>query len=354
MQNYTQYDAQFITMQWNFKHGFPREIQLELISSSTTRTLHLLKQKTLMQTQEDHSNQTQALNSDSLKVDLVVKQNSCSEKEDSNSENASNKLVPTLQRYTTLNTWVKIKKSVAEEQRHLRHMKVRVNKRQMQMQESKIDTGKAVDADLISDPFIRRANCRRTDNIFAANNAELKAPQIPEKVFAIAALKNDLRKLKGNSVDTKFDKTSVLGKPVLPSLRNQSVVRQPNAFKSARAQMSKQRQDLTEIRFSPTKTSAVYEKTSSRSDLKVETPQPRTTVSTEVHQAAETVTTSNELDLLFGPLFDEYLNGENQVVLKSSAVTTADASDKRQQQPDSTSSTSTLATSVTADGNFDL
>ncbi|GKC45499.1 hypothetical protein Tco_1063221 [Tanacetum coccineum] len=64
-----------------------------------------------------------------------------------------------------------------------------------------------------------------------ANNAELKA-QIQEKVFAIAALKNDLRKLKGNSVDTKFDKTSVLGKPVLPSLRNQSVVRQPNAFKS--------------------------------------------------------------------------------------------------------------------------
>ncbi|GJY19789.1 hypothetical protein Tco_0392355 [Tanacetum coccineum] len=73
-----------------------------------------------------------------------------------------------------------------------------------------------------------------------ANNAELKA-QIQEKVFAIAALKNDLRKLKGNSVDTKFDKTSVLGKPVLPSLRNQSVVRQPNAFKSARAQMLKQR-----------------------------------------------------------------------------------------------------------------
>ncbi|GKD24328.1 hypothetical protein Tco_1230542 [Tanacetum coccineum] len=81
---------------------------------------------------------------------------------------------------------------------------------------------------------------------------------------------------------------------------------------------------------------------------------PRTTVSTEVHQAAETVTTSNELDVLFGPLFDEYFNGENQVVLKSSAVTTTDASNKRQQQPDSTSSTSTLATTVTANGNFDL
>ncbi|GJY01446.1 retrovirus-related pol polyprotein from transposon TNT 1-94 [Tanacetum coccineum] len=84
---------------------------------------------------------------------------------------------------------------------------------------------------------------------------------------------------------------------------------------------------------------------------------PRTTVSTEVHQAGETVTTSNELILLFCneiPLFDEYLNGENQVVLKSSAVTTTDASNKRQQQPDSTSSTSTLATTVTANGNFDL
>ncbi|GJW00903.1 hypothetical protein Tco_1556154 [Tanacetum coccineum] len=61
-----------------------------------------------------------------------------------------------------------------------------------------------------------------------------------------------------------------------------------------------------------------------------------------------------QLESLFDPLFDEYFNGENQVVSKSPAVTTADASDKRQQQPDSTSSTSTLVTSVTADGNFDL
>ncbi|GKG08910.1 hypothetical protein Tco_0334742, partial [Tanacetum coccineum] len=73
-----------------------------------------------------------------------------------------------------------------------------------------------------------------------------------------------------------------------------------------------------------------------------------------VHQVAETVTTSNELDLIFGPLFDEYFNGENQVVLKSSAVTTTDASNERQQQPGSTSSTSTLATTVSANGNFDL
>ncbi|GJX75475.1 hypothetical protein Tco_0314070 [Tanacetum coccineum] len=94
--------------------------------------------------------------------------------------------------------------------------------------------------DLYDSIKITRSKTTEQTTSFLANNVELKA-QIQEKVFAIAALKNDLRKLKGNSVDIKFDKTSVLGKPVLQSLRNQSVVRQPNAFKSARAQMSKQR-----------------------------------------------------------------------------------------------------------------
>ncbi|GJV99844.1 retrovirus-related pol polyprotein from transposon TNT 1-94, partial [Tanacetum coccineum] len=74
-----------------------------------------------------------------------------------------------------------------------------------------------------------------------------------------------------------------------------------------------------------------------------------------VPQADETVITSfNELDMLFSLMFDEYFTGATTVVSKSSDVTTADASDKRQQQPDSTSSTSTLATTVSADGNFDL
>ncbi|GJT64290.1 hypothetical protein Tco_1015770 [Tanacetum coccineum] len=66
------------------------------------------------------------------------------------------------------------------------------------------------------------------------------------------------------------------------------------------------------------------------------------------------MTSMIELESLFGPSFDEYFNGENQVVSKPSVVTTAEASDKRQQQPDSTSSTSTLATTVSTDGNFDL
>nr|GEY99940.1 hypothetical protein [Tanacetum cinerariifolium] len=42
-------------------------------------------------------------------------------------------------------------------------------------------------------------------------------------------------------------------------------------------------------------------------------------------------TTSNELDLLFSPMFDELLNGSSKVVSKSSAVSAADAPNQRQQ-----------------------
>nr|GFB84685.1 hypothetical protein [Tanacetum cinerariifolium] len=51
-----------------------------------------------------------------------------------------------------------------------------------------------------------------------------------------------------------------------------------------------------------------------------------------VPQAAGTVTMSNELDLLFSMMFDGLLNGSTQVMLKSFAVTTADAPNKCQQQ----------------------
>nr|GEV45968.1 Gag-Pol polyprotein [Tanacetum cinerariifolium] len=50
-----------------------------------------------------------------------------------------------------------------------------------------------------------------------------------------------------------------------------------------------------------------------------------------VSHGDKTVTTLNELDLLFSPMFDELLNGPSQVVSKSSAVTTADECIQRQQ-----------------------
>ncbi|GJW42468.1 hypothetical protein Tco_0071267 [Tanacetum coccineum] len=446
MQNYTRYDAQSFYDAMIFNMDSLGKYMLELILHQQ-RTPQLLKQKKLMQTQEDHSNPIPALNVDSLKVDLVVIQNTCSEKEDSNSETASSKLVKEcslnsetkdvhaikykmskakercMEYFRSLHShlqvlskdglkgtriehgfkrafmslfgqdvdtftstmllnidqlqkqldkdefqevgsmtafWVvnnkfqkfidskftldydsqmtdtyfveytrievkhfrdtllqhlgNVKKSIAERTRHQRQYERRVNKRQMQPQESKIDMGKALDNGLVviesngtesevqddssrsrndtdaddadikpiydEEPMlsnkakiekeidvletmnielehsvaklrkenetlkqhykdlydsikITRSKTTEQTTSLLANNVELKA-QIQEKVFAIDALKNDLRKLKGNSIDTKFDKTSVLEKPVLQSPRNQSVVRQPNAFKSER------------------------------------------------------------------------------------------------------------------------
>ncbi|GJW99220.1 hypothetical protein Tco_0181028 [Tanacetum coccineum] len=85
----------------------------------------------------------------------------------------------------------------------------------------------------------RAKNIEHTTSLIA-NNDKFKA-QLQEKGFAIAALKNELRKLTGNSVNTKFAKSSILGKPALQPRRNQSVVRQPTAFKSERPRISKQR-----------------------------------------------------------------------------------------------------------------
>ncbi|GJU55045.1 hypothetical protein Tco_1228759 [Tanacetum coccineum] len=335
IQKYTRFDDQ------SFKDSMIRHMDsigkyiLDIILHQQW-TPHLLKQKNLIQ-DVDTFTSTMLLNIDQLQKQLD---------KDEFQEDGSMAAFWVVKHFrdTLLQHMGNVKKFVAERTRHQRQYDRRVNKRQMQTQESKIDTGKAVDADLVvtersgtesevQDDSSRSGNDTDAEdadirpiydeepmaevqltakcNIFAigqqhteqpkiineakikkeidvletmnielehnvaklrkenetlkkhykdlydsikitrsktieqttsllANNADLKA-QIQEKVFAIAALKNDLRKLKGNSVDTKFAKTSVLGKPVLQSLRNQSVVRQPNAFKSERPQMSKQR-----------------------------------------------------------------------------------------------------------------
>nr|GFD50711.1 hypothetical protein [Tanacetum cinerariifolium] len=51
-----------------------------------------------------------------------------------------------------------------------------------------------------------------------------------------------------------------------------------------------------------------------------------------VSHGDKTVTTLNDLDLLFSPMFDELLHGPSQVVSKSSAIPTVDESIQRQQQ----------------------
>nr|GEX79300.1 actin-binding, cofilin/tropomyosin type [Tanacetum cinerariifolium] len=87
---------------------------------------------------------------------------------------------------------------------------------------------------------ITRAKTIEHTTSLIAQNAEFKA-QLQERGFAIAALKNELRKLTGNSMNTKFAKSSISGKPVLQPHRNQLVVRQPTVFKSERPRISKPR-----------------------------------------------------------------------------------------------------------------
>ncbi|GJT50413.1 hypothetical protein Tco_0976570 [Tanacetum coccineum] len=64
--------------------------------------------------------------------------------------------------------------------------------------------------------------------------------QIQKKGVCNCSIKNELRKLIGNSVNTKFAKPSILGKPVLQPHINQFVVRQQTAFKSERLKISKE------------------------------------------------------------------------------------------------------------------
>ncbi|GJT22206.1 hypothetical protein Tco_0892143 [Tanacetum coccineum] len=77
-------------------------------------------------------------------------------------------------------------------------------------------------------------------NIFATGQYHIEQPEFnnegevdqnAEQCHDIS-LKNKLRKLTRNSVNTKFAKPSILGKPVLQPHRNQFVVRQLTTFKS--------------------------------------------------------------------------------------------------------------------------
>ncbi|GJU11751.1 hypothetical protein Tco_1134147 [Tanacetum coccineum] len=350
-----------------------------------------------------------------------------------------------------------VKKSVAERTRHQRQYDRRVHKRQLQTHESKIDTGKAVDADLVviessviesevQDDGSRSGNDTDADdadirpiydeervqltvecNIFAigqqhteqpeiinegrvdqsktieqttsllANNADLKA-QIHEKVFAIDALKNNLRKLKGHTKKKTQERDRNSKTSVMPSARFQCTAddskqkprsnnqtsrslpvskssREVNSHAKIQSHKTRNsnkpvdqkshtqkpgRQIFTRDRFSPNKTFAVYEKTSTRSDIRWK-PTGRIFKSVGLRW----IPTGKTFDSCTGKVDSKLTHDSNvdipnihesKQTLDLSAVfrcSTADASDKRQQQPDSTSSTSTLET-VTADGNFDL
>nr|GEZ60991.1 actin-binding, cofilin/tropomyosin type [Tanacetum cinerariifolium] len=175
-----------------------------------------------------------------------------------------------------------VKKSIDERSQLKREYDSWVNERQMQATEKKVDTSKALDAssadtesrqqsqflkeksneakvkhdidvietinielehkvakllkenetlkksykELFDSIKTTRAKATEHTTSLIATNDTFKA-QLQEKGFAIAALKKELRKSTGNSVNTKFARSSILGKPMSQPLRNQSVVRQP-------------------------------------------------------------------------------------------------------------------------------
>ncbi|GJT57162.1 hypothetical protein Tco_0992216 [Tanacetum coccineum] len=90
MQKYRRFDAQSFKDAMICNMDSIGKYMLDIILHQQW-TPHLLKQKKLMQIKEDHSNPIPSLNIDSLKVDLVLIQNTCSEKEDTNSKTASSK-----------------------------------------------------------------------------------------------------------------------------------------------------------------------------------------------------------------------------------------------------------------------
>ncbi|GJY60332.1 retrovirus-related pol polyprotein from transposon TNT 1-94 [Tanacetum coccineum] len=59
------------------------------------------------------------------------------------------------------------------------------------------------------------------------------------------------------------------------------------------------------------------------------------------------IASDRDIEMLSGLMFNEYFNGATQVVSKSSAVTTVDASNKRQQQNTTLSTSTTVAVDLT-------
>ncbi|GKB92606.1 hypothetical protein Tco_0964878 [Tanacetum coccineum] len=84
--------------------------------------------------------------------------------------------------------------------------------------------------------------------------SDLKA-QLKDKTIANAKMRKNWNKMKGKGVDTSFGKPSILGRPLLQTIRNQPVVRQPTAFKSERSQSSKTRNSSKRMSFQSPKES---------------------------------------------------------------------------------------------------
>ncbi|GJR07464.1 hypothetical protein Tco_0790116 [Tanacetum coccineum] len=180
-----------------------------------------------------------------------------------------------------------VKKSVAERTRHQRQYERRVNKRQMQTQESKIDTGKALDADLVDTESIRTGS---TVQVITVGQQHTEQPEIIVEGWACTQIQTTTDDSKPNPrsnnqtsrslpVSTSSRVTIIMAVPKQITLRVLVLFQIPNfahPIDHNRNKLVDQkshtqkpgRQIFIGHRFSPNTTSAVYEKTSPRSDLR--------------------------------------------------------------------------------------
>nr|GEX82417.1 hypothetical protein [Tanacetum cinerariifolium] len=369
MHRYTRFDAQSLKDVMIYTMDSIGKYMLEIILHQQW-TPHLLKQKKLMQTQEDHSNPIRALNTQESKIDmgkavnddLVVTESSGPELEvqddnsrpgnDTDADDADIRPIYDEEPMATiqLTAEYEAKKKTQERDRNAKTSVMTPVRFQSTVDDSK--------------PKPRSTN-HSSRSLHMSKSSCVTITAMPKADHSKSPRSENLR------AKIQSHKTRDRNKPVDQKSHTQILGRQI----------------FTGHMFFPNKTSVVYEKISPRSDLsKVESEPPHgsnvdiskineckqtldlsagTSINVSKEQSLDVcaevpstdtivMTSMIELESLFDPSFNEYFDGENRVVSKPSAVTTADTSDKRQQQPDLTSSTSSLATTVTADGNFDL
>nr|GEU78853.1 hypothetical protein [Tanacetum cinerariifolium] len=165
----------------------------------------------------------------------------------------------------------------------------------------------------------------------------------------------DIRPIYDEDPMAEFAKLSILGKSVLQPHRNQAVVRQPTAFKFKRPRLSKPRfssqvdvnNDLPKpvtTHYFPRQKEYAFAKlhqmiapSSSSSKLRIHKhnnePSSLKLVPKVVPLADTTALSKQELDHLFGPLYDEFFNAGTSSVNKSSSPTD---NSKQQDTPPST------------------
>ncbi|GJT68905.1 hypothetical protein Tco_1020385 [Tanacetum coccineum] len=293
-----------------------------------------------------------------------------------------------------------VRKSVAERMCHHRQYDRRLNKRQMQMQKSMIDTGKAVNANLVITKSSRtESEVKDNSNIRPIYDEDIR-PIFDEEPMAEVQLTAECNIFAIGQQHTEQ-----------PEIINEGRVDQSKTIEQKTSLLANNADLKAQIqkKVSLNKTSVMYEKTSSRSDLRWKptgrifkivglrwVPTGKILASCTSKDDSESTHGSNvdipnihickqTLDLSAGTSINvqkeqgfDLSAVDSKLISKmtfehngsslarqcqrssysrydrSSAVTPADVSNKSQQQPDSTSSTSTLATIVTADGNFDV